>query len=370
MIIAHVHYGYYPAVGGLERVVQRIAEEQTKLGHEVHVITSTYEARGRPKNEIYNRVYVHRMRSWRFFYPDLTMPIELTKGLLRETDIVHVHSQNSLFGIRVARVARELGAKVVTHFMAVDALRSHPSIIKRIFGQALQLELTRRFIKISDVILVKSFKDLNVLRTKYGVSAIYVPDGIDREYLNELKDPKLFRVAYDVTWDDYVLYIGRLHPAKGPQVLIKALVHILKENRDIGVVFIGPGDQKWLKGLASKLGVKEHVLFTGKVDEKTKISAIDGALCVAIPSLYDYVEVFSLVLSEAWARGKPAIASAIGELPYRIRHGVNGLLVPPNNPKALANAVLKVKALDLRIEADLVTWDQVSKKLCDLYKSS
>lgn len=349
-------------------MVKSLAEGMTRLGHEVHVVTTTYGAEDRPREEVVNDVYVHRVKAMRLRYPDLTYPLEYPVSILKNADVVHVHSQNSLFGIRVARVAKELEAKVVTHFMAVDALRSHPNTIKRIFGYLLQLELTRRFIKISNIALAKSIRDLNILRTKYGVNAIYIPDGIDKYYLSKPRDPELFRDAYDVTWKDYIVYIGRLHPAKGPQVLIKALPYILEENQDIGIVLIGPRDQRWLKNLASKLGVKEHVLFTGKVDEETKISAIDGALCVAIPSLYDYVEAFSLVLSEAWARGKPAIASAIGELPYRIKHGVNGLLIPPNNPRELANAVMRMKTLNFRIEENLATWDQISKKLCSLYK--
>jgi len=62
MIIIHIVTQYYPVIGGIERVVQRIAEEQAKLGHEVHVITSRYGAKGRPKEEIINGVYVIELR--------------------------------------------------------------------------------------------------------------------------------------------------------------------------------------------------------------------------------------------------------------------------------------------------------------------
>ncbi len=371
MIVTHVYRSYYPAIGGLERVVQRVAEEQAKLGHEVHVVTTTQGAGDRPKEEILNGVHVHRIGSLRLFYPELTLPTELPVDLLKRSDVVHIHSQNELLGARVASISRDLGTRIATSFMAVDSLKSHPNLIKRLLGCMVQSKLTEKFIKLSDMILVKSFRDLNILETEYNVNAIYVPDGIDREYLTKARDPEHFRSSYDIPWNDYVLYIGRLHPAKGPQVLIRSLYYILKEkDRGIGVVIIGPGDQKWLKKLASRLGVEDHVMLTGRVDEETKISAIDGSLCVVIPSLYDYVEVFSLVLSEAWARRKPAIASAIGELPYRIKDGVNGLLIPPNKPKALADAIIKIKTLDLKVENDLMTWDSIAGELCELYESS
>ncbi|MCX8137678.1 glycosyltransferase [Pyrobaculum aerophilum] len=49
MKIVHVHHHYWPVVGGLENAVKALAEEQARLGHEVHVVTSAYGAEGRPR---------------------------------------------------------------------------------------------------------------------------------------------------------------------------------------------------------------------------------------------------------------------------------------------------------------------------------
>jgi glycogen synthase len=49
MRIFHVFHSYFPAVGGMENVVKSLAEGMTKKGHEVHVVTSTYNSVGRPK---------------------------------------------------------------------------------------------------------------------------------------------------------------------------------------------------------------------------------------------------------------------------------------------------------------------------------
>jgi glycosyltransferase involved in cell wall biosynthesis len=49
VLIAHVYHHYYPVIGGLERAVQSLAEELAKLGHEVHVITSRYDAKNRAR---------------------------------------------------------------------------------------------------------------------------------------------------------------------------------------------------------------------------------------------------------------------------------------------------------------------------------
>lgn len=369
MRVVHVVHSFYPIIGGIEIVVQKTAEEQVKLGHEVHVLTSNCGVKNEPSEDIINGVHIHRIGSLKLIYPDLTIPRKIPRDLLKNADIIHVHSQNSLFGVMVAKASRDLGTRVVAHMMAVDSLKTHPNIIKRSLGYALQRKLTETMIGLANLKLVKSLRDLNILKSKYGISATYVPDGIDDKYLTTPSNPELFRRSFEVKWGRYVLYIGRLHKAKGPQILIRALPHLLKEIGDIGAVFIGPGDQKWLKSLASRLGVERHVLFTGKVSEEIKISAIDGSTSIVVPSLYDYVEVFSLVTSEAWARKKPVVASTVGELPYRIKHGVNGLLVPPNDPKALAGALANVtKARGFEISETLYTWRQISKRLCDLYE--
>jgi glycosyltransferase involved in cell wall biosynthesis len=91
--------------------------------------------------------------------------------------------------------------------------------------------------------------------------------------------------------------------------------------------------------LADKVRVKERTYFIGYLDEAYKIQAIDSAVAVINSSISDHVEVYSLVISEAWLRGKPVIVSNVGEMAYRVKHKVNGILVDPSNPKLLAEAM-------------------------------
>jgi len=369
MRIVHVHHTFYPVIGGMERVVQKLAEEQAKLGHEVHVVMSMYGAEGRPREELMNGVYVHRVKACKLGYPDVMIPMEYPDSILRDADVVHIHSQNSFFNMKMAKRAKRYGVQVVIHFVAVDALATHPNPIKRMLGLHYQKLLTRKALKIADLILVKSMRDKQVLRDRYGVDAVYVPDGIDDKYLSKPKDPDTFRRKFSIEEDTRIyLYIGRLHPAKGPQVLVKAVPLLCRSSENFRVVLIGPGLREWLIKMAKKLGVERYVLLTGPVEEDLKISAIDASICVVVSSLYDYVEVFSLVVSEAWAREKPVVASAVGELPYRIRHGVNGLLVPPNNPQTLAKTLIELDKYDLKPSiSKLKTWHEIARELCLLY---
>jgi glycosyltransferase involved in cell wall biosynthesis len=373
MKIVHVHHHYWPVVGGLENVVKALAEGMANLGHEVHVVTSPYGAEGRPREEEVNGVRVHRVKSARLHYPDLTYPLSYPLEALKGADIVHGHSQNSLFTVKVIEKAKKLGAKTVIHFMAVDALSDHPNSFFRLLGPSYAGFMLRKALSSADVVLVRSLRDLDLLSKRYSVHAEYVPDGVptwfvEREYYGDV-----FKKKYNID-RDYVLYIGRLHPLKGIDTLIRAMSLV---KTDINLVIAGPGDKRPYAELAERLGIYRKVNFLGFIDEDTKIGAIDASLAVIIPSISDYVEVYPMAITEAWARGKPVIATMVGGIPYRVNHMVNGLLVPPRNPKALAEAIMLLyNDKDLRTKLgnegrkNIYTWSEIVNKLIQIYTTS
>jgi glycosyltransferase involved in cell wall biosynthesis len=374
MKIVHVHHHYYPVVGGLERAVQSLAEELAKLGHEVHVITSRYGAEDRPKEEIINNVFIHRVKALRAGFPDLTYPFEYPVRILKNADIVHGHSQNSLFTIKLVEKAKNLGDLVAIYFMAVDALHDHPNLMIRFLGDLYAKYLLKKAVRLSDVKLVKSFRDLEILKNKYGVDALYIPDGVSDEIIRAPNMAEDFRERYNIQ-DPFVVYVGRLHRLKGVDVLIKAMSIAVKNYPRLKAVIIGPGDQRPYKELTQKLGIEENIMFLGYVNEKTKIGALDASIALVLPSVCDYVEVFSIAISEAWARGKPVIASAVGEIPYRIKHMINGLLAPPRDPKTLAEAIMLLiddKELSIKLSAEgrksVMTWNKIASKMLEIYK--
>ena len=373
MKIVHIHHHYWPVIGGLERAVQSIAEELVKLGHEVHVITSRYDAKNRPEEEIVNNVFIHRVKAMRVNFPDLMYPLEYPEKILKNADIVHGHTQNSLFVVKMIEKAKEIGVKTVMHFMAVDALHDHPNPLIRTLGPLYSRWILKKAIQLSDVKLVRSLRDHGLLERKYGIRAIYIPDSVPRWFISYGYSGHMFRERYNLD-GDFILYMGRMHPLKGVDVLIRAMPYVRK-HVDLKLVVIGPGDQRPYRELAEKLGVKDHIVFLGYVDEETKIGAIDGSLGVVIPSVSSYVEVYPMAISEAWARGKPVIATSVGGIPYRVRHLVNGLLVPPRDPKSLAEAVITLandKTLSTRLgnigKSSIMTWDEIANKITEIYE--
>ncbi|NAZ35070.1 MAG: glycosyltransferase [Pyrobaculum sp.] len=371
MRIVHIIHHYWPFVGGIENVVKALAEGMARLGHEVHVVASTYGAKGRPREEVVNGVHVHRVRSVRLGYPDLTYPLDYPSDLLKSADVVHGHSQNSLFTVKIIERAKRLGVKTVVHFMAVDALNDHPNMLIRWLGPLYARNLLMKAVAVTDVPLARSLRDQELLK-KYGVEAKYVPDGIHSWFIAHKYSGDNFREKYGI-YTDYVLYVGRLHPLKGIAVLIHAMAYI-KEQKGPDLVVIGPGDSAPYLSLAKKLGVDDKVHFLGFVDEETKIGAIDAATAVVIPSISNYVEVYPMAITEAWARGKPVIATKVGGIPYRVKHMGNGVLVPPRDPKALAEAIMLLandkelaKKLGAEGRRDVHTWEEIIETLMHIY---
>jgi glycosyltransferase involved in cell wall biosynthesis len=92
-----------------------------------------------------------------------------------------------------------------------------------------------------------------------------------------------------------------------------------------------------LRALASALGVSHRVIFTGRRED---VSALTADLTVAVlPSLR---EAQGISILEAMARRVPVVASGVGGIPEVITSGVDGVLVPPADPSALADAVLEL----------------------------
>ncbi len=376
MRIVHAFHNYYPFVGGMERVVQGLSEAQAALGNEVFVITSNYGSQGRPTQEILNKVNIERIKSWRFRYPDLTIPRVLPVDLLKTADIVHVHAHNSFFSMNILNESIKLGVKNACYFMGVNSLQNHPSLCVRFIGPYYGRRNTRKALKQSSLALVKSLWDLETLKNEYSVDATYLPDGVPNSILSIKKGNSVeLKLKLGIRQKHFFLFVGRMHKLKGPHFLVKALKHV---DEDIAAVFIGP-DGGYLKetlSLAEKLGLRDRTYVLGFVDEETKIQAIDSAVALVNPSIADYVEVYPGVISEAWARGKPVIASSVGGVPYRVKDHVNGMLVPHSNPKMLADAMIELvgnsklaEEMGQNGKADVFSWETIANKSIELYKN-
>ncbi len=126
-------------------------------------------------------------------------------------------------------------------------------------------------------------------------------------------------------------YVGRLSPEKGLDVLVRTLERI----PELTVVLVGDGpDRESLERLAAELGVADRLTLPGWIEEPRPWLAMFDVF--AFPSRS---EGFGLALIEAMFASRPVVATAIGGIPDVVVDGETGLLVPPEDPTALAQAL-------------------------------
>lgn len=132
-----------------------------------------------------------------------------------------------------------------------------------------------------------------------------------------------------------VAAVGRLTAQKGFQFLIEAFARVLKSQPDARLVIAGDGElRSALEAQADALGISQAIRFLGWRNDVPSLMADMDVL--AVPSLW---EGFGLVTLEAMASSKPIIAGRVSALPEIVVHGETGLLVPPGDSAALADAL-------------------------------
>jgi len=141
----------------------------------------------------------------------------------------------------------------------------------------------------------------------------------------------------------YLLFVGRLRIRKGVEVLLEAL----RKVPGARLLIAGDGEHRAaLERKTGELGLEGNVSFLGRCDGSRVRGLLRGAAALVVPSIY---EGMPLVVLEAMEAGVPLVASRVSGIPEVVEDGVTGWLVPAEDPKALAAAL--VQALEAPEEA-------------------
>jgi glycosyltransferase involved in cell wall biosynthesis len=132
--------------------------------------------------------------------------------------------------------------------------------------------------------------------------------------------------------------VAYLREPKGIQYMLEALPDVRKKFPECRYLIVGDGDfRPVLEAQTRDLGLVRNVIFTGQRGDIPDVLAVSDIFI--LPTL---TEALPTVLAEAMAAQKPIIASAVGGVPEMVEDGRNGLLVPPEEPRKLANAVISL----------------------------
>jgi rhamnosyl/mannosyltransferase len=313
MKILHLAKYYWPRSGGMERVVQDLAEGAAELGHDVHVVAVEKllgQRGGQRRGATMRRVLSVGALGQQ----------ELAPGYLaaawRGADVVHLHHPHPLADVATMLRLRRTRL-VITHHG--DA------------GHSLDRFWARRSLKRAVRIVVpsKAHVALSGELRDFEEKTEVVPFGIDeRRWTGVPAPPDRGPVR--------ALFLGRLLKWKGVDVLLRALA--LAPDLRLDIVGDGP-DEPRLRTMAQAVAVSDRVRWYGHHTDEDVPRRMAEAHFLVLPSV-TIEEMFGLVLLEAMASGRPVIST---ELPSGVREvnlpGVVGLEVPPRDPAALAAAM-------------------------------
>lgn len=324
MRILHVYKDYFPVLGGIENHIKGLAECQAKADHEVTVLTT--DPFGRTTTEHHNSLRV--IRAGRLGEVASTpISLDLIRQLGRlEPDIVHLH-----FPYPLGEVAYFLRGKCRTLVLSY-----HSDITRKTLLIHMYRPFIRRLLNRSDRIVVssetylKTSEPLQPVRSKCQV----VPLGIDPNRFSspDGKEVKRIRIRYG---EKLVLFVGRMRQYKGLDYLIRAMQRIEGHLLAIGD---GPMKSSW-EDLTRKLNLERRVTFLSEVPDEL-LPDYYGAADLLVQPSSNRAEAFGLVLLEAMAARLPVVSTELQTgTSFVNQHGETGLVVPPKDPEALAQAV-------------------------------
>ena len=334
--------------GGPVTVVRSISKELAKK-HEVVVYTTTALD---PKHDSdpleeevngYKVIYFKRTLKT-LCYSGIFGQLNLSYGMmqavkrnLREFDVVHVHSWQQFPDVLVHHFATKYGVPYV--------LQVHGSLPRIMVKQRLKwiydVFLGYKLLKDASKVIALSQTEAEQYKT-FGVPAekiAIVPNGIDLTEYSDLPSKGSFKKKFGLDKNEkIVLYLARIHPIKGLDILVKAFASVLKEQKNLKLVIVGPdeGFLDKIKTLIQELGITANVIIVGPLYGKNKLKAFVDAEVYVLPSRYD---AFPMSLLEAIACKTPIITTTKCEISSYLESC--GVIVEPA-PNSIAEGLRKI----------------------------
>lgn len=367
MRIGIVTHAYFPHFGGVSENVAGTSRTLRDLGHRVTVITAG--APGAAPSPDVIRVGGQRMVPWNGARVNFTFGHDLSRRLKeiyreRKFDLVHIHCPLSpMLPLAALRAANGLPVVGMFHATAESNLGYY------LFREPLAREFARITVPVAVSEPARQFV-AQYFPGRYRV----VPNGVDIERFSP-------RVAVFAGRRDArrptILVMGRLDPRKGVEHAIDALPRVVEEIGPVNLVVAGDGPRaRRLQARAAKRA-PGLVRFLGAIPESGVPALYAGADCVCAPAVRN--ESFGIVLLEAMASACPVVASDISGYRMLVVPGETGLLVPPADPDALAEALILVladrrRALAMaeagRMRARSYSWERVAARLMRVYREA
>jgi len=345
-------------VGGAEILAGDIAHALRDRGHDVYVLTSPYDRRGsgrepwiaRQLREVVDGPQTRdgspRGGAGRLFaFYRQTHSHYSARTVLRvisrfAPDVVYVWNLSGVGLVSILRVLRQVRRPIVFHLHSywwqyINSPETRFSTVRMAWLKKLVIGP------------VPPLKFTTLIATSEAVKREYAQAGCPQDRIEVIDNAIDSRFLGDEVVPSQtgrrpvLMYAGRLSVEKGVMFAVQALdLLVNRDGRDVRLEIYGQGDPQYvatLRAFVHSQRLTGVVAFHGLVDQDRLICAYDQADLVIVPSLWE--EPFGLVAVEAMARSVAVIASDVGGLRGVLRDGVDGRLVKPGDPQALAAAI-------------------------------
>ncbi len=269
----------------------------------------------------------------------------LTSGRAPAYDVIHCGNIRPVgYGVRWAN--RQLGVPYLVYVNGGDLLRerrkSERSSIKRmsarsILGNASGIVATSKWV--ADL-SAEVMSEVNVTSPP-PIAALDL--GTDPAHFNPSRDTGALRRRWNVGDAPLLITVARLVPHKGQDMGIRALASLSRDFPQLRYIMVGEGhDEQRLRGLARELGVADKVAFVGPMRDDELPEAYATSTIYLGASRVDKeinVEGFGISFLEAGASGIPSVAGDSGGVRSAVRDGETGIVVPPTDADAIADAI-------------------------------
>src|SRR5256714_9076242 len=386
--------------GGMNVYVRELARDLGARGIEVDVFTRWRE-RDDPRIQQLgpNARVIHIQSGPIGYWPKMDVYEhldEFTAKLLehaaaegRSYDLVHGHYWLSA---KVARTLEKQWNVPAVQMFHTLGLVKREVMDEDIDGESdIRVEIEREAVQKSAAVIAASKIELDELRRLYRADAsrvAVIPCGVDPALFHPVRQADARERLGRDQCERIVLFVGRIEQIKGIDVLLRALGRLFARHpdlrSDVCLLVVGgaldPGDDApetekilELRRLVHEHRMEANVNFVGSLDQQKLALYYAAADVCAVPSL---TESFGLVALEAMACGTPVVGTRVGGLQTLIAEGESGLLVPPGDDEALAEAIAQVLtdhrlrthlAHGARERAEHYTWQSVGAQMEALY---
>ncbi len=367
--------------------VRELARSLGNLGVKVDIFTRNHAGASRAIEDISSNVRVVHLPGgppealMDTYYGHLPEFLGAMNDFQRDNNLDYqlVHSHYWLSGCAGQAFAseRQIPHVMTFHTLALIKMQSRAGEVEPEERSRSERELLAS----SENIIAFSPHERDAMVRLYGADARRIslaPCGVDLNLFRPL-DQQQVRQRLGLNGEKVFLYVGRLEPLKGLELLLHTAAQ-METSDDVRVLVVG-GDANGgqeverLKKMAKKLNVEDVFDFVGRVDQEELPLYYNAADVCVVPSYY---ESFGLAALESMACGTPVVAARVGGLSTIVQHGRTGFLKSWRCPEAFANSLEMIifsdrlkqsMGLAARRRAEGMGWDQVAGDIRSLYES-